>query len=111
MIRLSSGLLDAARELLVIVDRYGSVSEALHKELRQIMVVDTSRVVDLALQCGWLGANISGQLVLSPRGRDLRQEGESELARRIQLRDVLQAERPTWVALTWRGRAEVLPMI
>lgn len=111
MTHLSTGLLDASRELLGVVQRYGSVSEAIHKQLRTVVVIDTARVVDLALKCGWLAANQGGQLILSPAGRALHEAGETEEARRVQLRDVLLRERPTWTALIGRGRRETLPHI
>jgi hypothetical protein len=104
----SVGILYAALDLLELVSKTSGIDQKFPEMFRTFSVASPKITLDFAQRCGWVKFNVDGYLELTPRGSDLLELKQTEVALRYQIADVIDSYSPSWGPLLSRGRIESL---
>ncbi len=104
----SVGQLYSAQRLLEWIDRGGlRPSDIEGTELISVLVCPAIDVLNVVSRASWASVDLEGVLVLTVRGRSLRDIKDPMQCLRAQLRDLISADKPVWSKLIPRGRREL----
>src|ERR1700722_13555888 len=102
------GVLYACQEVLRLISvRDLPTLASLLDNFPFVFQVTTSMAVELALRCKWITLEPNGGLRMSPRGRNIVTAIDHSAKLRLQIKDLIEFERPYWAALLTHGRTDL----
>lgn len=102
----SVGILYSSVEFLVLVQRQGAMEPDFTKSFSTFHVASAEVILETSQKCQWTKLTAEGSIVLSSRGLDILNCDEPSQRLRIQIGHLIESQRPRWLPLLSKGRAE-----
>lgn len=102
----SVGILYSAQEFLEFLSKTSGIDLKFPEMVSNFSVASPKATLELTQKCEWIRLNVSGYLEITDRGQQVLQSKEPELALRLQIGHLIEADLPPWIPLLSRGRSE-----
>lgn len=101
------GVLYRIPELLELVGRSATTSDDFVANFREWRGVSGALALEAALKAGWISEGIEKRLCLSKKGAEILDTNDSVMRLRLQVKRMVEVDRPPWLRLVARGREAV----
>jgi hypothetical protein len=109
----SVGILYSAQEFLRFLRDTPKIGINIPEVLPFFNLASTKAVLEVSHNCEWVQLNLDGHLFITEKGMQVLNAPKIEVALRIQITDLVDYYRPTWLPLLSQGRsaaAKYLPV-
>ena len=103
----SVGILYSTSEFLNEIADKPIMAKEFKETIVKYGVVHTDAILDISQKCNWIEIDKHGYCHLSGKGRVIVDENNPKIKLRIQLRDIIHHDQPTWIHKMKSGRKEI----